>query len=69
VAKGADGKLWFSPWNGVSVIDPRHLAFNKLPPQIEQITADGKTYWQNWSGNASSSKPSSMSPCRSASKN
>ena len=31
---------------GVSVIDPHHLAFNKLPPpvHIEQITADGKTY-------------------------
>jgi len=32
--------------DGVSVIDPRHLAFNKLPPpvHIEQITADRKTY-------------------------
>jgi PAS domain S-box-containing protein len=59
VAKGADGKLWFSPFDGVSAIDPRHLAFNKLPPpvHIEQITADGKTYWRNWSGYASSSKP------------
>jgi signal transduction histidine kinase len=30
----------------VSVIDPRHLPFNKLPPpvHIEQITADGKEY-------------------------
>ena len=41
-----DGKLWFLPWDGVSVIDPHHLPFNKLPPpvHIEQITADGKTY-------------------------
>ena len=30
----------------MSIIDPRHLPFNKLPPpvHIEQITADGKTY-------------------------
>ena len=34
------------PCDGVSVIDPRHLPFNKLPPpvHIEQITADRKTY-------------------------
>jgi PAS domain S-box-containing protein len=46
VAKSADGRLWFLPLDGVSVIDPRHLAFNKLPPpvHIEQVTADGKTY-------------------------
>ena len=46
VAKSADGKLWFLPCDGVSVIDPRHLPFNKLPPpvHIEQITADRKTY-------------------------
>jgi signal transduction histidine kinase/ligand-binding sensor domain-containing protein len=46
VAKSADGKLWFLPWDGVSVIDPRHLPFNKLPPpvHIEQITANRRTY-------------------------
>jgi len=46
VAKSADGRLWFLPLEGVSVIDPRHLPFNKLPPpvHIEQVTADGKTY-------------------------
>ena len=46
VAKSADGRLWFLPGDGVSVIDPRHLPFNKLPPpvHIEQITADRKTY-------------------------
>jgi len=46
VAKSADGKLWFLPNDGVSVVDPRHLPFNKLPPpvHIEQITADRKTY-------------------------
>ena len=33
-------------YDGVSVIDPRHLAFNKLPPpvHIEQVIADDKTY-------------------------
>src|SRR5215510_2388295 len=46
VAKSPDGRLWFLPWDGVSVVDPHHLPFNKLPPpvHIEQITADRKTY-------------------------
>src|SRR6266853_2195693 len=46
VAKSADGKLWFVTGDGVSVIDPRHLPFNKLPPpvHIEQITADRNAY-------------------------
>jgi signal transduction histidine kinase len=59
VARSTDGKLWFLPGDGVSVIDPRHLPFNKLPPpvHIEQITADGKIYWQNLTGNASSLQP------------
>jgi signal transduction histidine kinase/ligand-binding sensor domain-containing protein len=62
VAKSSDGKLWFLPWDGASVIDPHHLPFNKLPPpvHIEQVTADRKTYWQNLSGDASSSRSSSL---------
>jgi signal transduction histidine kinase/ligand-binding sensor domain-containing protein len=46
VAKAADGKLWFLPFDGVSVVDPRHLPFNKLPPpvHIEQVAADRKVY-------------------------
>ena len=46
VAKSSDGRLWFPTFDGVSVIDPRHLPFNSLPPpvHIEQITADRKTY-------------------------
>ena len=54
VTKSLDGKIWFSPPDGVSVIDPRHLPFNKLPPpvHIEQISADGKSYWQNLPGDA-----------------
>jgi len=41
-----DGKLWFTTLDGVSVIDPRHLPYNKVPPpvHIEQVTADGKVY-------------------------
>ncbi len=46
VTKSPDGKLWFANLEGVSVIDPRHLPFNKVPPpvHIEQITADGKKH-------------------------
>jgi signal transduction histidine kinase/ligand-binding sensor domain-containing protein len=46
VTKSADGRLWFTVFDGVSVLDPRRLSFNRLPPptHIEQITADGKTY-------------------------
>jgi PAS domain S-box-containing protein len=46
VTKSPDGKIWFLPWDGVSVIDPLHLPSNKLPPplRIEQVTADRKTY-------------------------
>lgn len=46
VAKSPDGKLWFLPWDGVSVIDPRHIPTNKFPPpvRIEQIVADRTTY-------------------------
>jgi len=46
VTRSSDGKLWFAGPDGVSVVDPRHLPFNKLTPpvQIEQITADHKTY-------------------------
>jgi signal transduction histidine kinase len=56
MAKTADGKIWFLPLDGVSVIDPRHLSVNNLPPpvHVEQITADRKTYWQNLFGDAAS---------------
>ena len=44
--KSADGKLWFLTGEGVQVVDPRHLAVNKLPPpvHIEQVRANGKPY-------------------------
>ncbi len=52
VAKSTDGKLWFITGESIQVLDPRHLAFNKVPPpvHIEQIIADNKTYWQNLPG-------------------
>lgn len=42
VSKSGDGKLWFSGVDGVRVLDPKHLAFNKLPPpvSIEQLVVD-----------------------------
>lgn len=46
VARSSDGRIWFLPWDGVSVVDPHNLHFNKLPPpvHVEQIIADHKTY-------------------------
>ena len=46
VAKSSDGKLWFLPLDGVSVFDPHHLPFNRLPPpvHVEQLIADRKAY-------------------------
>jgi signal transduction histidine kinase/ligand-binding sensor domain-containing protein len=45
VAKSKDGKLWFLRGEGVNVVDPLQLSFNKLPPpvHIEQIIVDRKT--------------------------
>src|SRR4030095_8046138 len=46
VGKSPDGILWFPTVDGVSVVDPRRLPFNKLlpPVHIEEITADRKLY-------------------------
>jgi ligand-binding sensor domain-containing protein/signal transduction histidine kinase len=46
VAKSSDGRLWFLPNDGVSMIDPGHLRINAVPPplDIQQISADRKTY-------------------------
>ena len=54
VAKSIDGKLWFVTGEGIQVVDPHNLAFNKvLPPvHIEQIVADHKVQWQNLPGTA-----------------
>jgi ligand-binding sensor domain-containing protein len=53
-AKSGDGRLWYVTREGVQVVDPHHLAFNKLSPpvHIEKITADHRTYWQNLPGGA-----------------
>ena len=69
VAKTSDGKLWcklwFTTFDGVSVVDPRNLHLNKVAPpvHIEQITADRKAYWQNLYGDASSSPRSCRRWC------
>jgi PAS domain S-box-containing protein len=46
VAKSLDGRIWFVSYDGLSMIDPRHLPFNEVPPpvHIERITANDKTY-------------------------
>src|SRR5262249_12113898 len=46
VARTADGQLGFLPGDGVSILDPRHLPTNTLPPSvhIEQVTADRQAY-------------------------
>lgn len=51
VAKSKDGKLWFISGEGVSVIDPKHIQVNNVPPPvyIEQIVADRRIHWQNLS--------------------
>jgi signal transduction histidine kinase/ligand-binding sensor domain-containing protein len=54
VAKSTDGRLWFNTVDGIQVVDPHHLAFNKVRPpvHIEQIVADHKNYWQSITGTA-----------------
>jgi hypothetical protein len=46
VTKTAEGRLLFTKTDGLAVLDPRRLPFNKLKPPvvIEQITGDGKNY-------------------------
>jgi signal transduction histidine kinase/ligand-binding sensor domain-containing protein len=43
-SKSPDGRLWFVTEGGVSVVDPRHLPFNKLPPPVvvETVRVNGK---------------------------
>ena len=52
VSQGADGKIWFAHLDSISVIDPRHLPYNNLPPpvHVEQIIADRKEYGQTSPG-------------------
>jgi signal transduction histidine kinase/ligand-binding sensor domain-containing protein len=57
VAKSNDGRLWFLVGEGLSIVDPRHVVSNSVPPpvHIERVVADRKTYWQNLPGMAVSS--------------
>jgi len=43
-AKAPDGRIWFVSLDGVSIIDPRHLPANNIPPpvHIERILIDDK---------------------------
>jgi signal transduction histidine kinase/ligand-binding sensor domain-containing protein len=45
-ARSTDGRIWFLPSDGASVVDPRHLPVNDLLPpiHIEQIWANHKAY-------------------------
>ena len=56
VSKSPDGKIWFVTGEGVQVVDPLHLPFNKLlpPVHIERVTADHKIRWENLWSEASS---------------
>jgi signal transduction histidine kinase/ligand-binding sensor domain-containing protein len=56
VGKSADGKLWFSVPDGISVIDPHQLPYNKVPPpvHIEKLAADRKEYKGSPSGDTPS---------------
>ena len=44
--RAPDGRLLFATYDGVSVIDPRRIPFNHLPPpvHVERVVADGTTY-------------------------
>ena len=46
VTKAADGRIWFTSSEGVTVIDPRRLPHNDVPPpvHIERVTVDGMVY-------------------------
>jgi signal transduction histidine kinase/ligand-binding sensor domain-containing protein len=64
VSRSTDGKLWFSTFDGVSVIDPRRIPFNELPPPvyIEWLTADRKTYEVASDANRHSGGPVRLPP-------
>ncbi len=59
IAKATDGKLWFVTGEGVQIVDPHHLPFNKLPPPvyIEQVTADRRIYNASYLGTGAGHLP------------
>ncbi len=44
--KTTDGRVWFATLKGVSVVDPRNLSINTLPPpvHIEEISVDQRSF-------------------------
>ena len=46
VGKSADGRIWFSTFDGLRVVDPRHLPVNTLPPpvHVEALVVDDQAY-------------------------
>ena len=46
IAKSTDGTVWLATPDGVTMVDPRRLPYNKLPPpvHVEQVIADHKPY-------------------------
>ena len=44
--RGRDGRLWFTTQKGIVVVDPVHLAYNRLIPPvvIEEVVANGETF-------------------------
>lgn len=44
--RSSDGLLWFLTHSGVAMVDPSHLAVNRLKPPvvIRSLSVDGKTY-------------------------
>src|SRR5262249_35354812 len=55
VARASDGRLWFFPLEGLSVMDPRRLSLNQLTPpvSVEQIIADRTSYDPSSTANGS----------------
>jgi signal transduction histidine kinase/ligand-binding sensor domain-containing protein len=46
IVRTADGRLWLTGVDGLTVVDPHHTAFNKLPPpvDVERLVADRTPY-------------------------
>jgi ligand-binding sensor domain-containing protein len=44
--KARDGRVWFCTLRGAAVVDPSHLAVNRVPPavHIEQVGVDKRTF-------------------------
>jgi ligand-binding sensor domain-containing protein len=44
ITRDGDGRVWFATLKGVTVVDPKHLTTNRIPPPvlIEAVEVDGK---------------------------